>query len=317
MWKAQMAGCLIGLALAAVPARATFIHSRLPVPELVAGTDAILLGKVSTIEKKTIAVLPAAGVRKVEQYQIVEVMVEEPLLGARGLTRIKIGVPCYEIGVGGRKILNPLVRLTQGQKACFFLKRHYKGDFYEVGLEGALSDRNTLGGPNANFKEDLTLTRKCVKLLGTPEKSLKSSKAADRLLTATMLIRKYRGPAPNLWEQKGQGQDNRPQEPIPATESKLILQALVQADWSLAKEPTPSAGHPANLFRRLGLTPRDGWNFKQKPVSPLDGRAGYRAHQEFTRAAKKWLATHAQRYRIKRFVQGKKETADPAAKKPR
>jgi hypothetical protein len=317
MRKARIGGCLLGLVLAVAPATATVVSFRPPVPEMVAGADAVILGKVSTIANKMIAVRPTADAKNQQQYQIVDVAVEEVLQGTRGLTKVKVGVPCYEISIGGRKTLNPMVRFTQGQKACFFLKRHYKGDFYEVGFEGVLSDRNTLGGPNASYKEDLALARKCVKLLATPEKSLKSTSAADRLLTAAMLIRKYRGPALGFFGQKAPGKDDRKQEPIPAEESKLILRALAEADWSLAKEPSPSATHPANLFRRLGLTARDGWTLKQGLVNPLDGRAGYRAHLELTRAAKGWLKTHADRYRIKRFVEKKDKDAEPAARKPR
>src|SRR5262249_31121127 len=200
--------------------------------------------------------------------------------------------PCFEMTLPrGQKKTAPSVNWTPGQEACLFLKRHYSGEFYESGFDNFI--RKEL---NLNFVKDLDLTWKCVKLLGAPEKSLKSSDVKDRLLTATMLIRKYRGPAPTFMDLNAPAKKSPKQEPISAEQSKLILKALAEADWSLAKEPFPSPSHPVNLFRRLGLTAKDGWPLNQKPVNPLDGKAGYRAHQEITAAAKKWLKANAGKY---------------------
>jgi hypothetical protein len=308
MRKFHIGGCLAGLILTAAPGAATIVNSRMPIAEMVGGADTILVGKVTAIQPTLTEALPAPNAPHKEYYQIVEVAVQDKLQGARDLTRIKVGVQCFEFSLprAPRK-RQPSVRLSVGDEACFFLQRHSSEKFYLAGFGNVLSKKGPLG-LNAKYKEELELTRKCVRLLGAPQKSLKSTKAEDRLLTAAMLIRKYRGPAPlPLLDLKGQKKKSPPQEPISAEQSKLILNALAEADWSLAKEPFPSLTHPANLFRRLGLTARDGWTLQQKPVGPLDAKAGFKAHQEFTAAAKQWLKANAAKYRIQRIVEDGKD----------
>jgi hypothetical protein len=114
-----------------------------------------------------------------------------------------------------------------------------------------------------------------------PIASLKSASAADRLDTAAMLLARYRSIRP--------GQKGAKQEPIPAEESKLILEAIRKADW---KAPNAQGANPILLFQRLGLTPQDGW--KQAQFKNFQ--------QEFPPLAQKWLETHAGTYRIKKFV---------------
>jgi hypothetical protein len=318
MRKFHWVGCLAGLLVAAAPAAATFIKTQMPIPEMVGGADTIIVGKVAAVQPNITAALPDRKAPKKEHYQIVEVTVQEKLLGAKGLTRVKVGVQCAEFSMPrGPKKIQPMVNLTQGQEACFFLKRHYSGSFYLAGYDSVLTTKGPLG-LNQNYKQDLDQARKCVKLLAAADASLKSAKAEDRMLTVAMLIRKYRGPAPfAVFGQKGPDGKSPAEEPISAEQSKLILSALARADWSLAKEPFPSLTHPSSLFRRLGLTAKDGWTLQQnKMLNPLNGQAGFKAHQEFTAAAKKWLKANAGKYRIKRLVEEGKEKK-VAAKPPK
>jgi hypothetical protein len=309
-------GCVLGLLLAVSPVPATFVNLGFPIPEMVGGADAIVVGKVSRVQPKLIRAYPKRKAGNQESYQIVEVKVQEGLLGAQGLTRIKMGVPCFAVKIGNALAkLNPVVAWQEGQEACLFLKRHYTGQFYEVGLDQVIRKQKPFG-VNPNFENDLETVRKCAKLLRAPEKGLKSSSAEDRILTAAMLIRRYRGPAPTLWNLKGGARQSAKQEPIAAEESKLILKALAEADWSLKNEPTPSVSHPANLFRRLGLSAKDGWTFKEKQVNAFDGRAGYQAHLQLAAAAKKWLKGHLATYRIKRFANENNEQSSSPKKKP-
>jgi hypothetical protein len=311
-------GCVLGLLLAVNPVPATFVNLGLAIPEMVGGVDAIVVGKISRVQPKLIRAYPERKAGKQESYQIVEVTVQEGLLGAKGLTRIKMGVPCFAVKIGNAPAkMNPAVAWQEGQEACLFLKRHYTGQFYDVGLDQLIRKQLPFGA-NANFENDLALVRKCAKLLRTPEKSLKSSDSEERMLTAATLIRKYRGPAPTLWNRKDGIKRAQKQEPIAAAESKLILQALAEADWSLKNEPTPSVSHPANLFRRLGLSAKDGWTLKEKQVNSFDGRAGYQAHLQLAAAAKKWLKGHLATYRIKRFVnENNEQLSSPTEKPPR
>src|ERR1700738_5017845 len=98
-----------------------------------------------------------------------------------------------------------------------------------------------------------------------------------------MLETRYR--TPKAWAQKT--------EAIGAEESKRILQALAEADW------TPKPGDafvttPDKAFAQLGLTDKDGW------AQPAD-------FKDYPEAAKKWLKENADKYRIQRFVADEKK----------
>jgi hypothetical protein len=81
-------------------------------------------------------------------------------------------------------------------------------------------------------------------------------------------------------------------EPIDAEESKLILQALAQADWT--KPVTPMDVSAQRVFNQLNLTAKDGWT---RP----------KVAKEFPTAAKKWLQENAGKYRIQRYASAKAE----------
>ena len=80
-------------------------------------------------------------------------------------------------------------------------------------------------------------------------------------------------------------------EAIDAAESKLILTALLDADWAKKEQGLGAAG-PMMVFNMLGLTRADGW----EPPMMLGDPDGY------TKAARAWLKQHATTYRIQRIV---------------
>ena len=113
---------------------------------------------------------------------------------------------------------------------------------------------------NANFAKDLATIKKYVRLLAKPLVGLKSKAIDDRFVTAAMLIARYRALPP--------GATSARTEQVSAEESKLVLQALIDVDWS-KRNPIPDLARlsPLGLFYRLGLTAKDGW------TPPKDGRA--------------------------------------------
>jgi hypothetical protein len=117
-------------------------------------------------------------------------------------------------------------------------------------------------------------------LIGDTKKGMASKEADDRLLTAALLIYRYRTPR-HVYLGKPRT------ESIPVDESKRILTILSEADWD-AKEPSV-AGTPLSLFLRLDLTSADSW----EPPAELPKVAP---------AAKKWLHDHAAEYRIQRYL---------------
>jgi hypothetical protein len=284
---------LFAVPLFVATASATVIDTKVPIPELAGGADTIVVGKATKIQPKQVQATPTARDKQKETYQIVEIKVSQALLGAKGETTVKAAVQCTTAGIGTKVMFIPTVPVSEGQNGCWFLRRHHSGKFYvlETGCLVAADG-------NADFKKDVELTKKCVQLLAKPDEGLKSKEAADRYLTAALLIRKYRGPQVTIW---GLPNKEVKEEPIAAEQSKLILKALAEDPWKTDVNAT--AISPWNLFQRLGLTAKDDWKFKQEQqLNFLDAQAVIKSRRELAAAAKEWLKGHADDYRIKRIV---------------
>jgi hypothetical protein len=205
-------------------------------------------------------------------------------MNPKGLTHIRVGfVPPPIAGAGGpRPILRraPAIVLTKDMEACFFLVPHFEENFNFVPAAVQPIDKKS-----ETFEKDLAVVKRCAKVLADPMAALKSKDANERVRAAGILVARYRSVQP--------GQTKL--ESIPAAESKLILQTLAEADFN--KQPGMDGIGAQNAFIRLGLTDKDGW----MPT-------GFQNFQtEFPAAAKKWLAEHADTYRIQRYVADKKE----------
>lgn len=258
-----------------------------PLPERVATADAVVVGKVTAIEDKTVSAEMAPGAKEKTEYHVAVIKVADDILGAKGLTHIKVGFVKPAAPVPGKP---PIIRPGGGyaapqptvdQEGCFFLTKHHSEPFYL--LQGYNSVINKAG--NDNFDKDVARAKECAKLLADPKAGLKSKDADTRALTAEMLAIRYTTPRA--------GQTKR--EAIDADESKLILTALAEADWT--KNVGPNDLSPQWGFARLGLTDKDGWNAAGPFNTP-------NAYQD---AAKAWLKGHADTYRIQRYVAEKKD----------
>lgn len=129
-------------------------------------------------------------------------------------------------------------------------------------------------------------------VLADPLKGLKSDKAADRAEAAAVALAKYRTPpefAATVEEVA-----------IPAEESKLILAALAEGDWS---ERRRFDGPTATLstFYYLRLTEKDGWKEPALP-QPKPGQPPIDFGIVQKEAFAKWLAGSGKDYRIKKVV---------------
>jgi hypothetical protein len=257
-----------------------------PLPERVATADAVVAGKVTGIEDKTVSAEPAPGVKDKVEYEIAVVKVEDGILGTKGLTHVKVGtVKVPE----GKPIIRPgggaPQKLTVDQEGVFFLHKHPTESFYV--LQGPMSVVNKAG--NDNYEKELARVKECAKLLADPKAGLKAKSADDRALTAGMLVLRYNTPRP--------GETKR--EAIDADQSKLILTALAEAEWNPKRDPNMAQNEllPQAVFGRLGLTDKDGWN----AAGPFNTQNAYEE------AAKSWLKGHADSYRVQRFVGDKKD----------
>jgi hypothetical protein len=236
------------------------------VVDRVAASSVVVVGKVTGFEKDTVK-----GKDGIE-YKVAVVKVESALVGAKDLTHVKVGFVPSDGGPRRRPTLN----LQVGTEGLFFLAQ--SGDllvarnYYDViaRLE------------HADFDKQLDLAKKAAVVAADPMVALKAKDQGDRLVAAAFLIRKYRNRLDGAAKT----------EPIPADESKLILQALAaEADWN-RYDPYLNT-QPVFLFNLLGVTAKDGFN---RPMN----------FQEVPTAAKAWIKENADKYRIQRYVRDSK-----------
>lgn len=262
----------------------------LSTPEKVVASDCIVVGKVVAIEEKPVEVEVAAGAPKVS-YKVASIKIDDSITGAKGLTHVRVGFvpPPEQPGNPGGgppiRIRRPgmILKLEVGQEGCFFLSKFAQSDFMVIPPLCQYIDKKA-----GDYDKQVALVRKAVKVLGDPMKALKAEKQDDRLQAAAIMLQKY-----NAYPANRTGKVLR--QPIGAEESKLILGALRDADWSKTDD---AAMNPLVLFQRLGLQPKDGFQYPR--VQP-----GQDFNKVMQDAAKKWLKENADTYRVQHWVEQK------------
>jgi hypothetical protein len=281
MLLAGVVGVLgLGVLVAGQPAQKVAVIAPQPIPQRVATADAVLVGKVTNIEEKTVAAPAFPGAPQKVEYQIAVVKVEDPILGVKDLTHVRVGFIPQQPGVIRPGGYRPPT-LAKDQEVCLFLTKHAEGTFYTMPAYFSVIDKKA-----PTFEKDVAEAKKDAKLLADASAGLESKDVNDRFLTAAMLVARYRQRRPSAAPPK--------EEPIDAEESKLILQALADADWTPPKNPVPFQMTPQTAFNLLQLTPKDGWT----PPRNL---------QQLPDEAKKWLKENSDKYRIQRLVTEEKK----------
>jgi hypothetical protein len=277
IWMAG-AACLMTL-LTVAQARALRIAP--PAPGMrVANADLIVVGKVTGFGAKLVKGEMYKGDDR--DMQIAIVKVGDTLLG-KAEKEIKVGFfpPATEQPKDGiRPIRGGSAQLKQDEESCLFLVKHptQKGVYVVQGYFDAIAKKD-----NPNFNKEVEEVKKAAKLLAKPMDGLKSKDADERFQTAALLISKYRNQ--RTGEQKT--------EQVSAEESKLILQALADADW---KARNPKFGFmmtPQAMFARLGVTDKEGFKIERG--------------DNYQEKAQKWCKENAGKYRINRFVTEEKK----------
>jgi hypothetical protein len=289
MQRTLLAG-LLGLSAAALLAARAPAQAKMmmiappPLAQRVATADAVVVGKVTGFADKAVAAVRYPGGTDMVNYQIALVKVEDAVLGVKDTKTVRVGFlpPAPPAPAGGPGFRPPIRRypqanLTLNQEACLFLTKHPAGDFYV--LAAYYDVLNKTGNPA--FEKEVAEVRRCAKLLADPKAGLRSAKKDDRTDTAVMLVARYRN-------QRWYAGKPPKAEPIDAAQSKAILKALADADWTLTN-PRQAQTSPQAMFNRLGLTAKDGW------APPRDAK-------RYADEAKAWLKDHADSYRIQRFV---------------
>ena len=272
------------------------VHAGAPAPppspiEKFAGSQTVVTGKVTAIEKDTVAASsPYAGAKDKLAYKVAVVKIDSKLAGAENLTHIKVGfvppdpnAPPLRGSGGVIRPREPVPELKDGQQVLLYLSKHPTADFHVMQFRNLPADLGTEPG-----KKELEVAKKFAEVTADPMKGLKSDKAAVRAETATLLVMKY-GLYPIL---DGEAE----LVSIGAEESRLILKGLADGDWN---DRTGGPTHPLYAFHRLNLTDKDGW--KQPNLKP-----GADFNSQLREAFVKWLDGPGKDYQIKKYVPKKK-----------
>lgn len=287
--------------------------------------DAIVVGRVIALEPMDVQASPAPN-QPNQNYRIAVVQVTESIYGVKkDVQTIRIGFIAQNApvpgggpvpggvapggaggGVNGVQIqIQPAIQpvppigpggirprpgfggmnLQMGQDGIFTLVKHHKENFYVLpGFNSFVNRQN-----NPNFDNEVKNTKNLAKVIGDPIKGLKAEDQQERFLAAAILINKYRQP------NNPTGQPMKT-EKIDAEESKLILKALAQGDWTVGRFNASVPG-AMELFYQLGITPQDGYNPQN-----------IRNQQDVVTSMQKWLADNSDKFVIQKLV------VDPNAK---
>jgi hypothetical protein len=275
-----MSGRLVLPALLAAgfvsPASATQIRF-IPVAERVGACDVVVVGTVAEVEPDP--VLVAKGGPKT-RYRVARVKIGEALLGAAGLTEIKVAfIGAEDQPKDGLKIPTPV--LEKDNEVLLFLRKRTGDDRYYIFSHfGAVGKTPTNPYLRGDLKAETDEARPLCKLMADPAKALKSEAEKDRMLTAWMLLTRYRTYPADL------GLGTLKEEAVPAAESKLVLENLV-----------PLAAANGDAFRSavsiLNLTKADGFD------GSVHGEGG-------AERTVRWLKDHTATYQLKKYVVEKK-----------
>jgi hypothetical protein len=251
-----------------------------PVAGRVAAADCVVVGKVAALEEKPAFAAAFPGAPQKNEYRIAVVTIKERLVGARGLTSVRVSFHPVQGNNYKRRFYQ--VNLKAGQHVCLLLRRHFEENFYL-----ATNYYDVLVLPQQGVLQELNQIRQYAGLLARPEAGLKSKTAEERFLTAALLITRYRN------SRRFAGQKVQT-EAIDARQSQRLLAVLAEVDWN--KPRAFGEISPQQVFFQLGLTKQDGWDPPQVVQSA----------NEIANAARAWLKKHGDSYRIKRFVAGKR-----------
>ena len=285
MWVASVCG----LVLLAGRVSGSFFDISPALPERVVRTKTIVVVKVLRIEKDTVTIKSAASFK--EDYKVAVVKVESTLKGDKERSEMRVG---FAAPAAAKQKLPPGLdnlpeppKLEKGQEALLLLTPLQDSELEVVSFRTDLVDKTS-----KSFEKDLKQVEQCIKLLDKPEDGLKAADAADRFLTARLLIDKYR---PNSGFSFAVPKKNK-EVPIDAEESKLILKALAEGDWKSKTTPAGGANELSayDLFLILQVSKDDGFTMPKDPSKGAE-------------AAKTWVKENVGKYRIKKFVDEEKK----------
>jgi hypothetical protein len=265
--------------------------------------EVVVLGKVTEIEKETIEGPAYVGAPKDQKatYKIAVVKIEDPLIGARGLTQLRVGFLADGLAAapmpgdggppvlgGGRPVPGRLrgavaaVALIAGQEGCFFLDPLPGSDFYISSSIGP-----PLNKKDETFEKDMKAVQAVVKAIDDPVAALKAKDLNDRFRAAQAILQKH---------QTARG-NRTAREAVPEQENKLLLGVLAELPWLPKEAP---AGPGEVVPSRSALWHAVNWSehgFKQPKNAP-----GVDFNKVMDDATTAFLKENAEKIKLKRLV---------------
>ncbi len=258
-------------------------------------TETVVVGKVTGFEKELVQAAPYPGVKEKVGYKVATIKIDAGLIGAENMKEIKVGFLAPAKAdpngpAGGIRAVESCghqsVELKEGQELILFLVKHQSGVFYMIPGGTPPVDLKTEQG-----KKDLESVKNVAAILADPMKGLKSDKPETRAEAATVMLLKHRN-YPVLGGEVDQ-------LAIGADESKLLLKALTEGNWSTLNVRFDSPT-PLQAFQMLGLNAKDGWVEPVIVNAPGAPQVDYGAIQKD--AFTKWLEGAGKDYQIKNLV---------------
>jgi hypothetical protein len=268
-----------------------------PVPR---GTDVVIVGKVVEVDRDEVEVAPYRGAPKERmlKYKVSTLQIEDRVLGAGGITRIRVGFPADgrpTFGLTATVVtvtdgVRPTgtVTLAAGTEGCFALAKHPNADFYVI-----------VGPPtykkDPSFAKEVDKLKKYGRAINDPVAALNAKDVQDRFEAAQIILQRYLIP---------QGSNRR--ESVPDEENKLLVALLkelpwVPADGKRTRADGRIAPHRAALW--YSINPGE-FGFKRPDVPKRNpGDPPPNMDKLMDEATAKFLKESEDKIKLKRFVQ--------------
>jgi hypothetical protein len=234
-------------------------------------------------------------------FKVAVVKVSEDIFGAKGVTQIRVAfVPQLMPRPDGDQPLNPIrpirppirgfgvVNLEADMEGTFFLKKHHEEDFYIL-----TPNCPPMLKKEANYDKELANVKKVGPILKNPLEAMKAKDINDRVMAAAIFTQKN-----NTYPQIDATKFVAKQQPISAEETKLVVDILLEADWSKVDQNNQFA-NPQTIFYSLNLQPQDGFKYPA-----FDGKGDFNKILKDSFTA--WAKADSGKFRLKKWVAEKK-----------
>jgi hypothetical protein len=265
-----------------------------------------VVAKVVEVEPDVVEVAPFRGAPKERmlRYKVAIMKIDDPLIGASGITRVRVGFPADASapspgdGGSGRPravtatvMIAPTgtgIALSAGMEGCFSLAKHANADFYV--LSGLPVQKS-----HPSFAKEVDRLKKYARATNDPVAALKAKDLDERFEAAQIILQNYLTP---------RGSNVR--EPVPDEENRLLVALLTELPW------VPPGGNRVRADGRM-IPHREVLWYKINP-----GELGFKRPEMPKRApgdpppdlnklmdeaTAKFLKEYAHKIKLKRFVQ--------------